>query len=692
MNQSTATRVAWSVFAAAVVIFAGAGALSLAAHDPGAVLPFLPALLVFAGVGAMVASRRPANALGWLMLSMSGMSVGLLADAYARYGLSRTPHAPGTAWAAWAFIVAIEVGTAPLILILLLFPQGRPLSPRWRVVAWAAVLVPLVGAAATAVSDVNFSAQTNFPTLRDPVQLLPHSIVAPIYGAYQSAMLLVLLAAAGSLVLRFRRSKEEERQQLKWIAFAGGLAASGFIVFASLPRGPEPVLAFILFVPLIAVAAGVAILKYRLYDIDVVINKTVVYGLLAAFITAVYVAIVVGIGAAIGQGSSKPNLGLSILATAMVAVAFQPVRERIQKLANRLVYGKRATPYEVLSEFSARMAGTYAFEDLLPRMARVLAEGTGARTAVVWLRVGDRLKPGAAWPAGDLPAEGLLLRGSELPDLSASLALPVHHQGELLGALSLTKAAGDRLTPSEERLAGDVAAGAGLVLRNVRLTEELLQRLDELRASRQRLVAAQDEERRRLERNIHDGSQQQLVGLAERVRHARSLTDKDPGQASAMLTRAEAEAMEALEDLRTLARGIYPPLLADQGLMAALSADARKSPIPVEVEGQNIARYRQEVEAAVHFSILEALQNVAKHARASRVVVRLIDQDGSLTFEVQDDGAGFDPAVIGYGTGLQGMADRLAALGGTLEVRSAPGQGTTATGRLPVRELEPAGR
>ncbi|PYQ20683.1 MAG: hypothetical protein DMF79_09815 [Acidobacteria bacterium] len=677
--------------AIAVVIFAGAAALSLAAHHPSDVLPFLPALLVFAGVGAVVASRRPANPLGWLMLSMSGMSIGLLADAYARFGLTRTPHAVGTAWAAWAFMVSIEVGTVPLIFILLLFPHGSLLSPRWRVVAWAAVVVPLVGGVATAVSDVNFSAQTNFPMLRDPVPLLPRSVVAPVYGVYQSVILLVILAAAASLVLRFRRSRGEERQQLKWIAFAGGLAAAGFIVLASVPHGPEPVLAFVTLVPLIALAAGIAVLKYRLYDIDVVMNKTVVYGLLAAFITAVYVAIVVGIGAAIGQGSSKPNLGLSILATAVVAVAFQPVRARVQRFANRLVYGKRATPYEVLSEFSSRMAGTYASEDLLPRMARVLAEGTGARTAVVWLRVGEQLKPEAAWPMDDLPTGSLPTRGGELPDLSAALALPIHHRGELLGALSLSKPAGERLTPAEGNLAKDVASGAGLVLRNVRLTEELLQRLEELRASRQRLVAAQDQERRRLERNIHDGAQQQLVALAERVRLARSLTGGDPGKSSAMLTQAEAEVTQALEDLRDLARGIYPPLLADRGLVVALSAQARKSPIPVEIEGHGIARYRQEVEAAVHFSILEALQNVAKYAGASKAIVRLSVEDGDLTFVVEDDGAGFDTSTTSYGTGLQGMADRLAALGGTLEVRSRLRLGTTVTGRLPVRELEPVG-
>jgi signal transduction histidine kinase len=436
---------------------------------------------------------------------------------------------------------------------------------------------------------------------------------------------------------------------------------------------------------------GIAVLKYRLYDIDVVINKTMVFGGLAAFITAVYVGIVVGIGAAIGQGS-KPNLALSILATALVAVAFQPVRERVQRFANHLVYGVRATPYEVLSEFSSRMAGAYAAEDLPPRMARILAEGTGSREATVWLKVGAELRAEASWPAETEAPDTLALADGELPEIAgASLVLPVRHRGDLLGALSLTKLPGERLTPTEEKLAADLASGAGLVLRNVHLTEELLARLEELRASRQRLVAAQDAERRRLERNIHDGAQQQLVALAVKIRLARQLGAKDPGKANDLLEQTEGEVSQALEDLRDLARGIYPPLLADQGLVAALSGQVRRSPVPVEIHADGIGRYPQDAEAAVYFCCLEALQNVAKYAGASKATIRLLGDDKHLTFEVRDDGRGFDPEARGYGTGLQGMADRLAALGGELEVRSSPGKGTTILGQLPVLELEPVG-
>jgi signal transduction histidine kinase len=203
-------------------------------------------------------------------------------------------------------------------------------------------------------------------------------------------------------------------------------------------------------------------------------------------------------------------------------------------------------------------------------------------------------------------------------------------------------------------------------------------------------VAAQDAERRKLERNIHDGAQQQLVALAVRLRLARQLVPRDLPAAEAAITHIEKEAADALENLRDLARGIYPPLLADQGLVPALAAQARKASIPIRIESDGASRYPEAQEAAVYFCVLEALQNVAKYADASAATIELGEHDGSLWFEVIDDGRGFDPSSTSYGTGLHGMADRLAALGGDLEVRSAPGRGTTVAGRVPVPVRAPA--
>ena len=252
----------------------------------------------------------------------------------------------------------------------------------------------------------------------------------------------------------------------------------------------------------------------------------------------------------------------------------------------------------------------------------------------------------------------------------------VRHQGELLGAVSIEKKPGESLTPTERKLVSDLGSQAGLV-RNVAL-------IADVRASRQRLVAAQDDERRELERNLHDGAEQQLVALAVNLRLAESLAERDPSATKTMLTDLRTETGEALESLRDLARGIYPPLLADKGLAAALESQARKGSVPTEVRSEGIGRYPPDVESAVYFCALEALNNVAKYAGATRAEVRLAQADGELTFEVSDDGDGFDPAQTGYGTGLQAMADRLDAIGGTLKVHSQPGKGAQVTGRVPV--------
>jgi signal transduction histidine kinase len=429
-------------------------------------------------------------------------------------------------------------------------------------------------------------------------------------------------------------------------------------------------------------AAGVAILKHRLYDIDIVISRTLVYGSLAVFITAVYVGIAVGIGALIG-GGGKPNLALSIVATAIVAVGFQPVRERVQRVANRLVYGKRATPYEVLSQFSERVAESYAVDDVMPRMARVLAEGTGAQRADIWLRSGTIWREAAVWPADAVRAQPAPANDGALPPVDgAARMVEVRHQGELLGALGVTKRSGETLTPVEENLLIHLAGQAGLVLRNVGLTGDLQARLEELRASRQRLVTAQDQERRRLERNLHDGAQQHLVALKVKLGLAEMLVHRDPARARQTLDELKSDADEALETLRDLARGIYPPLLADKGLRVALESQARKTTVPVTVEADAIGRYAQDVEAAVYFCVLEALQNIQKYANASRVLLRVREADGIVSFEVSDDGQGFDAAGVQRGSGLSNMEDRLDALGGTLQVTSSPGHGTSVHGSL----------
>jgi signal transduction histidine kinase len=430
-------------------------------------------------------------------------------------------------------------------------------------------------------------------------------------------------------------------------------------------------------------------MKYRLYDVDVVISKTIVYGSLAAFIAVVYVAIVAGVGS-LGSGSlaghgSHPALGLSVLATAVVAVAFQPVKERLQRLANRLVYGKRATPYEALSEFAGQMGGAYPAEDLLPRLARILAEGTGADHADVWLKAGPELRVEASWPPDAGRSRRVAFENDQAPVIDgAACCTLVRHHGETLGALSVSKRPGESLTPAEDKLVSDLGAQAGLILRNAGLTEQLLARLAELRASRLRIVAAQDDQRRRIERDIHDGAQQQLLGIAAKLALAESMAGRAEERERALISQLKADTRRALETLRELARGIYPPLLADQGLTAAVGAQASRATVPVELEADGIGRYPEEIETAIYFCCIEALQNAGKHARESAVRIRLSGSGGEVAFAVEDDGPGFDRTSGAAGSGLQHMTDRLSALGGSIEIDTHPGSGTTVAGRIPV--------
>ena len=290
---------------------------------------------------------------------------------------------------------------------------------------------------------------------------------------------------------------------------------------------------------------------------------------------------------------------------------------------------------------------------------------------------------GACWPADAWPPRRAALRDGEVPAIAgADRVALVHYQGETLGALSASKRPGENLTPVEGKLMSDLAAQAGLVLRNIGLTEQLRARLAELQASRLRIVAAADDQRRRIERNIHDGAQQQLLAIAAKLAAAESVAGRDEERERALVAQLKTETSEALGTLRELARGIYPPLLADQGLTAAVTTQASKAPRPVEVNAGGLGRYPAEIETAIYFCCLEALQNAARHAPASAVRVSLAEDRGQVMFTVTDDGPGFDPAAVAAGSGLRNMSDRLAALGGSCQVDSYPGRGTTVAGRI----------
>ena len=678
-----AVRWPWAVLVAFVGVAVYGSALVVANGESlGGQVPYILAFTMFAAVGALIVSRARGNRIGLLLLYCSAITVVSFVCAELMAKLVHEGTTSGAAVTAAAIInnLGWVVGIIPVLLFLpQLFPNGRLPSRRWRPLVWISAGTLAFLAVGVLFGERSFTGNVNSVRVANPLYIPAIGNLSVSDGVISVLLIGCLGAGVVSLVLRFRRADGVERQQIRWVAAALMLVVAALIastIAAALGAGDlfDAVVTGAAFLS-IPVAIGIAVLQYRLYDLDVVVKKALIAGTLAVIVVAVYGVLVWAFGAVASGRESSVSLFVIAL---VLGLAFRPVARFARRIADRIVYGNRATPYEVLTEFSERVGDAYATDDVLQRMAQILGQGVGASSARVWLQVARQLRPVSSWPAGEgLPAP-LPCNGDALPPMAPEIGFEVRERGSLLGALSVEMPPNDPMTPAKEKLVRDLASQAGLSLRNVQLVEDL-------RASQRRIVSAQDEERRRLERNIHDGAQQQLVALTVKMRLARSLAPKDPAKTEAMLDQMEGETQMALEDLRDLARGIYPPLLADKGLPAALEAQGRKSGLPVSVSPDGVGRYPQEVEAAVYFSVLEALQNVAKYAHASSVNVALSAVNGSVHFDVCDDGTGFDPSNTGYGTGLQGISDRLSALGGSLSVESRPGAGTTISGEVPVR-------
>jgi signal transduction histidine kinase len=649
-------------------------------------------ILVYGWLGSRIAERAPENRIGWLLSGAALTAAATLAGtAYHRFGIVHSTRS-----LPWARIVHLLDVVVPLpvvgicfLIVFLSFPNGRLPSVRWRPVVWLGVAVAAL-AAVLSLRDTELVAAGLSPTwaraglFRDPFT----EVVAFLAAA-------VFLLMVASLFARARRVPVEERRPVRGLLITLLLMAAAIPPVIVFGRSDETwliafftsvvfLLGFLVGIPF---SLSIAMLRYGLFDYEVGVRKTiarrVLVGVVMLMIAVVSLLLVAAFLGSILTGTEgrrvDPLVAVSVGIALGVLLTF--VARWTRRYADRVVFGERETPYEVLSQFSGRVGETYSLDDVLPRMAVLLAKGTGAAVARIWLEVDGDLRPIASFP-DEAPSSEPIVRvgdGLETTDPSRHV-FAVRHQGSLLGVLDLTMPANDPMNTQKEQLVRDVAGQAGLVLRNVGL-------LEDVRESRRRIVSAQDERARTLERNIHDGAQQQLVALTVKLRLAEQLVERDPGGARELLGTLQLEATAALEDLRDLARGIYPPLLADQGLGAALQAQARKSMVPVVLEVEEIGRYSQEIESAIYFSCLEALQNVAKYANASRVTIALARADGHLTFSVADDGKGFDTGSTTQGSGLRGIEDRLDALGGTVRIESSMGAGTTVGGSVPIVPL-----
>lgn len=415
---------------------------------------------------------------------------------------------------------------------------------------------------------------------------------------------------------------------------------------------------------------------------------------LACFVVGVYVVVVLGGGLMLGR-TGAPSVALSVIATTIVALLFPLVQSRLERAAAGIGRPAAATPCDVLNRFSAAAESGDATSDLPVRMSKLLAEATGARWAQVWLEISGRLSLAATWPP-DADAD----RSAPFPlgdptdrTGDGTRALPVRHGGQQLAVLRLQQRPGSSLTAVEERLFAGLAAQAGLMLRLAGLRaeledrqRELAARAGDLQASRERVVSTQDAERRRLERDIHDGAQQHLVALTVNLRLVQSIAARSPDRAAALLTQQAEAARVAMATLSSLSRGLYPRALADDGLLPALRLAAASSAIPIRIDTTTAERLPPPIEAALYFACMEAVQNAVKHSGARGVTVRVDQLPGRWRVTVADDGSGFDPTHVtgsSRGVGLANMRDRIDAVGGTLTVQSVPGKGTTVTASVP---------
>jgi signal transduction histidine kinase len=634
---------------------------------------FLPPV-TFTMVGAFVVTQQPGNRIGWLMLAV-GLGFAALVLTLDYPGVA--PHAhqptrPAGEFIAWCSTWIPSLYLIWLVLLFLLFPTGELPHTRWRPVLWIGVIA---WSAEAVLAALRKGPLDSIP-IDNPFGLI--GVPDVLVGAASLGGFLAMGGAVVSLLVRFRSARGEVRQQLKWFAYAAvvaitfdiATALSGWAIFGVVA------IAATASVPL---CMGIAILRYRLYDIDLIINRTLVYGGLSLGVIVIYVLVV---GYFTGLLHVHNTAIPSLLVTALVALAFQPARTWLQQRVNRLLFGERDTPYAVLARLGERLAEAFDPVEVLPTLARSLAES---------------LK---------LPYVAITIEGQELVDRGAAVGVqtgdlvsfPLVHQGERVGHLLVCPRRGEpTITETDRDLLQHLAQRAGVAVHSVRLTRHLQQLSEDLQHSRERLVLAQEEERSRLRNDLHDDLAPRLAGLALSAGTIAHLVPRDPARAAGQAWKLEASIREAVGEVRRLVYDLRPPTLDDLGLLAAIQERAEQfnhgrpgggglavrtqlpdalSPLPAAIE------------VAIYRIVQEALMNVERHASAQCCSIQLVVNDG-LRLEIVDDGAGL-PEDFRSGVGLRSMRERAEELGGQFALKSSEGGGTCVVVTFPFPATVPA--
>ncbi len=661
-HQGRRVKVGWAVFALTCSVLVVALALDMAAGTYKT-LPYLGINVVLAVIGVVLTTRRPEHRISWVLAIMALWgTVGGLCYAYAVEALVAHPgQLPGGLVAAWLDNWWWLPGLAlPLSVLLVWMPDGHLASRRWWPIPAAVGVGTVLGSMAVSTSPT-FDLGTATP-IENPLARAGGSMIGIVGIVGVVIVIAGLVASLAAFIVRYRRSEGDERQQLRWVGVSLGLAVP-LAITGALLWGVIPGAALLTGLAFLLPPAGiaVAVLKYRLYEIDLVINRALVYGVMTIVVLASYVAVVGLIGATL---SSRGDLFLSLIVTGVVAVCFQPVRERVQRFVNRLMYGDRDDPYTAIATLGRTLAASLQLDTVLPTIVETIGQTLALQYAGVAL-------------ADDASREAAIVAeyGISSGDF---LTFPLVHQGTALGELRLAARPDERLRERDHHLIADLAPQVAAAVHAVGLSQEL-------QLARQRIVQLREEERRRIRRDLHDGLGPALAGLTFTLEAVRNLTGSDLQRADQLLVSATEQVQTMIGDVRQLIYGLRPPALDQLGLGASLHGLATQESSPetsVTIDAPNsMPPLPAAVEVAAYWIAQEALTNVKRHAHAQTCSIRVAVEPTALRLEISDNGAGL--SIGSTGIGLHTMKERAAEVGGTCEIGDRTGGGTLVIASLP---------